>query len=381
MIKNKEVVHIAGSDEIKQKIYEFRYHIYVEEMGVNIKAGTEESKIIYDPEDDDENTAIFYIGKDHEITKTIRLQRFAPNSIPEKIIDEYSLHLFPKINSVSTSICSRLLISKEARGGIALISLFLAGYKYCLEHNVTFVFANCYPALVPMYRRIGFRPYPGKVIHIGDGIAVPVLFMLADINFLEKVRSPFLDDAKFLLKKYNIPQITKNPYEHLFLSQEISAEKEKDSLMNLMFDKISLGPNRNKPFLYSLRQESIDELFSSGVLLTVGCDTQIISDNRYEDDLYIVLSGIFDVTVDGKRIAIIREGEVFGELSFFIGSNKRSANIHSLSDGKILQIHSKKLRKIIGRNDSLAVDILLRLTESIASRVLSANAMTVYTNL
>lgn len=104
--------------------------------------------------------------------------------------------------------------------------------------------------------------------------------------------------------------------------------------------------------------------FSPGDLLLKAGET--------DDALYIVASGEVEVVSENsfgfvKRIALISEGSVFGELAFF-DSQPRSASIRAISSGEVLRISRQGFDKIAAWNPRLAQQFLFDLGRILAYR-------------
>ena len=104
--------------------------------------------------------------------------------------------------------------------------------------------------------------------------------------------------------------------------------------------------------------------FSAGDLLLQAGET--------DDAVYILISGqveVFSANSFGfnKRIAVIDEGSVYGELAFF-DSKPRSASIRATRDGQVLRLSRKGFEEIAAWNPRLAQQFLFDLGRILAHR-------------
>ena len=60
------------------------------------------------------------------------------------------------------------------------------------------------------------------------------------------------------------------------------------------------------------------------------------------DKAYMIVSGVLDVLVDGKKVGSMRDGEVFGEMALILQQN-RSATITSAQSTELISISNKIL--------------------------------------
>ena len=104
--------------------------------------------------------------------------------------------------------------------------------------------------------------------------------------------------------------------------------------------------------------------FSAGDLLLQAGET--------DDAVYILISGQVEVISQNsfgfsKRIALIDEGSVYGELAFF-DSKPRSASIRATGGGQVLRLSRKGFDEIAAWNPRLAQQFLFDLGRILAFR-------------
>jgi len=83
--------------------------------------------------------------------------------------------------------------------------------------------------------------------------------------------------------------------------------------------------------------------------------------------LFIIVEGEAEVTIGGKRMAILRRGDFFGEIALLDGG-PRSATVTARSDMRLLGLTEWVFRGLIQEHPSIAV----RTLESMAGRLRAA---------
>ena len=73
--------------------------------------------------------------------------------------------------------------------------LFDAVYATGMTHGARLCFATCAPALLRMFRRVGFREYLAPIVDPYLGLRHRILLVMDDLAHLERVHSPFLPTA------------------------------------------------------------------------------------------------------------------------------------------------------------------------------------------
>ncbi len=98
----------------------------------------------------------------------------------------------------------------------------------------------------------------------------------------------------------------------------------------------------------------------------------LLKEGEIDDAVYIIVSGQVEVISAHafgrvKRIALIDEGSVYGEVAFF-DTKPRSASIRAVGDGQVLRLSRKGFEKISAWNPGLAQQFLFDLGQILAYR-------------
>jgi CRP/FNR family transcriptional regulator, cyclic AMP receptor protein len=99
--------------------------------------------------------------------------------------------------------------------------------------------------------------------------------------------------------------------------------------------------------LEELSDDDIDWMIAYGHRKEIPADTLLIQQSKEVDALYIVLDGIFSVsvaTLEGKdkEIARLSTGDVVGEMSF-VDSRPPSATVKAISNSLVLSLNRQEL--------------------------------------
>ena len=92
--------------------------------------------------------------------------------------------------------------------------------------------------------------------------------------------------------------------------------------------------------LSELADADLDWMVASGTRETHPAGTVVIEEGRPIDVIYVLLEGRLSVTLkalEGKEVALLRSGEVLGELSF-LDSSPPSASVTAASDVVLLSL-------------------------------------------
>ena len=188
-------IKIAQDDETKRRIYEFRYRVYIEEMGKPYQNADHRNRVLIDSLD--ENCTLLYAENESEIIGTVRIN-WGSDETTLRYFDssDFALGSFRCFPDDRFSFNSRLMIDPNFRNTLLGKNLAEESYRLGREQNVLFNFISCKPNLVSFFSRLGFRAYKNQFEDTNAGLQVPLVLLLEDENYLRQMRSPFYQDAK-----------------------------------------------------------------------------------------------------------------------------------------------------------------------------------------
>src|SRR5688572_22203195 len=117
----------AVTPEEKHAVQRLRYEVYVNELKKRHLGRTDPaSGRLIDAEDDRPNSAIFYAGPCASPTGAIRVDVYAPGSVPAAVKVRYALERLPELESETVSELCRFTVAGRRRRTLIAISLAIA---------------------------------------------------------------------------------------------------------------------------------------------------------------------------------------------------------------------------------------------------------------
>lgn len=176
------------SDEQRERIYRFRYSIYVEEMGKPMPGANHECRTLSD-ELDDRSTHLMALRGD-ELIGTLRIT-WGADGLPARFSDWYGLERFKKFPQEEISFTGRMMVSAGLRSSVVSLALAREAYRLGRERGVAFDFIHTTPALIPFFKRLGHRRYASEFLDPDLGPRTPMILVLGDLGHLDSCNSPF----------------------------------------------------------------------------------------------------------------------------------------------------------------------------------------------
>ncbi len=365
-------VHVARTREEYDAIYRFRYEVYWEEFGRQLGNPDHERRMLFDDHDEQDFSTILYTGTLDNISGTVRLRHWAPGAVPEYELRELSMDVIPDVGERHTAEIGRFMIRKSLRGGKLILASF-ARESYdllCGEKGSELAFCYCAPGLVPFYRKLGARPFGGRLVQTPDGMMMPLVAVISDHDYYKSVGSPLAPMVKRHFGSGKRPPVDVEPYRHLFENEGIESDAEK--MWGELQDAVVGEEEEATSFLQAIPEPLLRRLADRGFIMQVDSGMLVTRQDYAEEEMYLILDGTFEaVDASGQRLAVMEKGELFGELAFFVPGSKRTASVKATTEGRVLVLRGKTLRKLIDSDPAAAAQLLLKIGAVMAGRLAS----------
>lgn len=178
----------AESAEDLERLFEFRYRIYVEEMARLQRYADHERRRIEEPLD--ATGTNFVALAEGEVVGCIRWNG-GHNTDFGEYAELYAMHLAGPFFPQHCSISTKLMVAPDYRKTILPVRLCTIAYAFAAAEGSVFDFMDCNPHLERMFTRYGYRPYRGRINHVEYGDVLPMTLVVRDHEHLNALRSPF----------------------------------------------------------------------------------------------------------------------------------------------------------------------------------------------
>jgi NTE family protein len=113
----------------------------------------------------------------------------------------------------------------------------------------------------------------------------------------------------------------------------------------------------------------VRRLSDKGFLMKVPAGELLTEKGLAQQELFVIVSGVFEVYDGERRLRVIGPGDVVGEVAFFGSSGRRSASVSAASDGQVLVLRRHFLDQLREKEPAIAADVLFELARALADRV------------
>ncbi|MDF3819723.1 GNAT family N-acetyltransferase [Leptospira sp. 96542] len=361
-------VRLAESPEDREKIYQLRYDIYVQEM--NRKQSFADHSKLQIEEPYDATGHLFLAETDEgEVIGTVRIN-FRKDG-PLECEELYDMEEFRPYYPNQVSMSTKLMVKKEYRSSAAASMLCMKIYEHARENGIVADFIDTNPHLVRLYNQVGYRLYKKNIDHPDYGNVIPMVFLLDDNVYLKQIHSPFLRLAKRYPASTGLAELfqVKFPgYKDIRPLFAMGGDEVWSSIAHDMF----LPPDQVLSFLRGFTPEESKKLLSMLDLIDYEPGAIVFKQNQESQGLFCVLEGSVEVVVNGEEgkkstISILNQGEIFGELGF-VAKTSRNADVIVRDRAKLLVLTPNEFQKLELQSPSLAIKLLTNLFVILAQR-------------
>lgn len=257
-------------------------------------------------------------------------------AIPESRA-EYHLDRFPPALLKRAQVFTRLAILPPYRKTAASLVLLQRLYDDALAGDTLASLLSCEPGLYAGYLRVGFRPLGG--VHQGatGGFRIPMVAILHDVEHVRQIRSPMGRQLAGLapplpqeaVQWYRTLEATEGPIDpgvafysddserdvHAQLTQELTAAGRAALLHNAMEIQCAHGD----------------------VVLSAGDGGRSMG---------FVQRGVVQVEDGGRVVAVLGEGELFGEMAVVLNTTRTASVVAIGDDTRVLMLSQTCLDRL-----------------------------------
>lgn len=361
-------IRLAETEEDRQKIFQLRYDIYVQEM--NRKQSYADHSKLQIEEPYDATGHLFLAETDEgEVIGTVRIN-FRKDG-PLECEDLYDMEEFRPFYPDKVSMSTKLMVKREYRSSAAASMLCMKIYEHARQHDVVLDFIDTNPHLVRLYNQVGYRLYKKNINHPDYGNVIPMVFLLDDNEYLKQIHSPFLRLARRFPAGTELADLFQKRFPDYKDIRPLFAMDGEEVWSTIVHD-MALPPSQVLSFLRGFSEEESKKLLSMLDLIDYEDKAIVFRQNQESQGLFCVLEGSVEVIVnreDGEksRISILNQGEIFGELGF-VAKTQRNADIIVRDHAKLLVLTPNEFQKLEVQSPNLAIKLITNLFVILAQR-------------
>lgn len=362
-------IKTAETAEERQRIFRFRYEVYVDEMGKKPSVTNHEARTIQDELDD--GAILLYAEADGELVGTVRLNVMRQKPFPETWQRLYHIPAFAADYGDQMSMTSRMMVAKQWRGSAVSAALVVAVYHAGRNAGSLFDFCNCAPSLIEFYEQIGFRRFAPGFEDADNGYRIPLVMLVRDLDHLKQVRSPLYRAVRHLEPEPETGEWFRETFP-AYATAAAARSLGPEEFWSQLSEHLAESPTACVPLFEGLSDEEASAFLRSGTVLTLHAGDKIIRQGDVGDEMYVILSGVAEASSrhgdQTHSLTVMGKGQVFGEVAF-AASTVRSADVTALTDMQVLVVSKGFLTRAMRKQPEPSAKVLLNLSLILAKRL------------
>jgi N-acyl-L-homoserine lactone synthetase len=328
-------VFVTEGDEV-QACFEVRKHVFGGELG-RWESNERFCPALVD-EFDDQSVQIGCL--DTETGKVVAAVRLTPADrlmgTPEYRA-EYQLDRFPNEHLAEVSVVSRFAILPEYRNTPVSLVMLQYVYEHLMDNGFVFSSIVCEPNLYPLYRRVGFRPLGAVHVSPFGGYRLSLFLLGHDFEYFKQCGSPY----------HRIATKRQWPVRHEGLNWFRSVSQTAgfiDPGFTVVRPDASL--DLCSPLTEGLSEKGCAVLLKNAVTVDCQPGDQVLAQGAGGRTLGFVKTGALEVRKDDRTLAILGEGDIFGEIAFILDTPRTADVVAVTEDTEIVLISLSGIKHI-----------------------------------
>ncbi len=179
----------AETQEQRERLFEFRYRVYVEEMNLDIPGADRQTRRLKDAWDDVSRSLAMVV--DGRVVGSLRLTLLRELPEPDAVIRDYAME--PAIAALgldAIGLTSRFMFDRASRRSRGMLEIIAQAVRSARDWGVRLNYGTSDPPDLPFYKHMGYRTYAPWLNDPTFGPVIPILMLVRDFSWFQTVRSP-----------------------------------------------------------------------------------------------------------------------------------------------------------------------------------------------
>jgi predicted GNAT family N-acyltransferase len=359
------VIKLAETADEREQVYRLRYETYVVEINLLTSIADHSTRRLTDAHD--EHSTLLVANADGEPVGTMRLTFGADGPFSTEFLETYAMDsFFPVVAREHMAVVTRFTVREAYRGTATPFDLIVEATRIAVKRSVELVFCDAQPHLAGQWGGLGFRPYRHTFNDPVFGLAIPLVILPNDGDYLRQIGSPLLGTAL----DANLP--TSETARHV--QRMLPTKPPVRSLKHLKgYD----WPSEIAPALIgqalrvfeNLDDSQLAEILSRSHIIDVAPGTYLIRRGQTTRTMYVLLGGELQYRAGQRHLPNAQVGEVVGDVAFFL-KTARTIDVMTGSGGaRVLSLSERALQGVMQSHSQAAAILLLNICRMLAARI------------
>ena len=244
--------------------------------------------------------------------------------------------------------------------------------RFVNTHRIQLFIGDCEPHLINTYQAIGFRTYTTKHVNSpATGYLIPLMIVAEDVEYLRQLGSPLIHTLKEFGDEDRVPDAI-----DAILSGGDAVQSEQLVPTAEYLARLEQAAAEAGAFEHGLFEQmsaaDIAACIRKSNMIACNPGDLVIKKGNAARNLNMVLTGAFDVQVEGRTVARISPGEVFGEIAFFL-KQPRNADVIAVAPSRMISLNDRTIKALSDSTPATAAMLLNNIALLLCRRLYKMN--------
>ncbi|MFP6746489.1 MAG: cyclic nucleotide-binding domain-containing protein [Alphaproteobacteria bacterium] len=363
-------VREAANAGQREKILQFRDRIMANDMGIEPRSMDIPQQL--DQAARDEAARHIFLTAGKSIAGCLRSYTSDMIAPSEQMSEVYELRAFADFKPEFLSFTDHMAVGAQWRGSRAAALMTAAAFKLARGLGAHFDFTYCTPALVGLYEKIGYRRHGGKYLRAGEGLQVPMVLVMDDVEHLKAINSPFARLAMSKKPDHDIVRWFAGTFPDA-AGRHVKALRDEQYLWEYMTRQMHQNPLHGVPLFEDLSYDEARRFLKDATTMALRAGDRLARAGDMGDEAYLLLSGGIEIRDrQSSVLARFAKGAVVGEMAY-LAATPRTADIVITNDAEVLVLTKEMFKKIMQKEPVIASKVLFNLTLILSERLTSTS--------
>lgn len=353
----------AVSDADIKAVQALRYRVYVEEMKrYNDVAGAAADRFA-EPEDDD--SWICFARDGDQVVAATRMTWGGGAGFSDRQIEQYQLAPFlAELPAEIMGVGERNTVLPSYRGTGVLHQLLAYSATATNVRRLHVVFGCCEPHLLPLYLRMGQRPYaPRNINSPAAGYLIPLVSFLPDVDALRGLG---------VARPGELPPCVQAVLDRApsVRSEVLTPPGEYWSEIRRTLDEVDA---QKISIFDGFADDEVQRSIARSTIIECVAGDRVLKRGGTARNIFVVVEGTLEVHDGDTIVSVLTAGDAFGEMAFLL-ERPRSFDVDAASDHvRVLSLSEGALRTMIAEDPVVAAKLLLNLARILCVKLIRAH--------
>jgi len=342
-----EVRRVESAAEL-ERLAEYRYRVYVEELGLLDASAAGAGRRLVDALD--EASISYAVFDGDRVVGSLRFTHLPAVPDPEPLVRKFDYaDVIEEFGAAAVCMTSRFIVDEEVTRSRAMLRMMELCSEDAAARGVRFNYGDTSPGLLLFYEHMGYRRYTRPWNDPVYGFKLPIVMLAADQERFRAVRSPLL---RIALRSPHDEE-TRAWFEAAYpayVECESAPFHPPGGFVAMVERRLGGRLSELPGLLEGLDDAELEALLQKASLFDVRGGDRILRPGEAEQGLLLVLSGEIVVRAPGGSGVTLVPGDVFGDVGGrFV--RRADAEVVAESAGSLLVLPAGHVEHLLAGGD------------------------------